>query len=105
MNLKDISVRYRRMRGDDALFIPSSDHAGFETWVVYEIPQSRGKSRLDFSREELYDQVGLCRSPPRRHGITTTRSWHQLQLGRWCLYPRRKVMTLSRPSKRCGTTS
>lgn len=58
MNLKDISVRYRRMRGDDALFIPGSDHAGFETWVVYEkYLQEQGKSRFDFSREELYDQV------------------------------------------------
>ncbi|MBP7760730.1 valine--tRNA ligase [Candidatus Saccharibacteria bacterium] len=58
MNLKDISIRYRRMRGDDALFIPGSDHAGFETWVVYEkYLQEQGKSRFDFSREELYDQV------------------------------------------------
>ena len=36
MNLKDISIRYNRMIGNDALFIPGSDHAGFETWVVYE---------------------------------------------------------------------
>ncbi|MFZ1812287.1 MAG: valine--tRNA ligase [Candidatus Saccharimonadales bacterium] len=58
MNLKDISVRYRRMKGDDALFIPGSDHAGFETWVVYEkFLQEQGKSRFDFSREELYNQV------------------------------------------------
>ena len=58
MNLKDISVRYHRMIGDDAIFIPGSDHAGFETWVVYEkYLIGQGKSRFDFSREELYDQV------------------------------------------------
>ncbi len=58
MNLKDISVRYRRMKGDDAIFIPGSDHAGFETWVVYEkYLADQGKSRFDFSREELYNQV------------------------------------------------
>ncbi|MGB3023853.1 MAG: valine--tRNA ligase [Candidatus Saccharimonadales bacterium] len=58
MNLKDISIRYHRMKGDDALFIPGSDHAGFETWVVYEkYLASQGKSRFDFSREELYNQV------------------------------------------------
>lgn len=58
MNLKDISVRYRRMRGDDAVFIPGSDHAGFETWVVYEkYLATQGKSRFDYSREDLYSQV------------------------------------------------
>lgn len=58
MNLKDISIRYHRMIGDDALFIPGSDHAGFETWVVYEkYLAGQGKSRFDFSREELYSQV------------------------------------------------
>lgn len=58
MNLKDIDIRYHRMKGDDALFIPGSDHAGFETWVVYERElAAQGKSRFDFSREELYSQV------------------------------------------------
>ena len=36
MNLKDIIVRFQRMKGKDAVFIPGADHAGFETWVVYE---------------------------------------------------------------------
>lgn len=58
MNLKDILVRYQRMRGRDAIFIPGADHAGFETWVVYEKKlAAEGKSRFDFSREELYSQV------------------------------------------------
>lgn len=58
MNLKDIDVRYHRMKGDRVVFIPGSDHAGFETWVVYEKQlASQGKSRFDFSREELYSQV------------------------------------------------
>ena len=29
--LQDILVRYHRMKGDDAVFIPGADHAGFET--------------------------------------------------------------------------
>lgn len=58
MNLKDILVRYQRMRGRDAIYIPGADHAGFETWVVYEKElASRGESRFDFSREKLYQQV------------------------------------------------
>ncbi len=58
MNLKDILARYRRMKGDSVAFIPGADHAGFETWVVYERAlQAEGKSRFDFTREQLYSQV------------------------------------------------
>lgn len=50
MNLKDILIRYHRLKGDDAVFIPGADHAGFETWVVYEKELAKqGKSRFDFS--------------------------------------------------------
>ena len=58
MTLKDILVRYHRLKGRDAIFIPGADHAGFETWVVYEKElEKAGKSRFDFSREQLYGQV------------------------------------------------
>jgi len=58
MNLKDIVVRYQRMKGRDAIYIPGADHAGFETWVVFERElQQSGKSRFDFSREKLYSDV------------------------------------------------
>jgi valyl-tRNA synthetase len=56
--LEDILVRYHRMKGRDAILIPGADHAGFETWVVYEkVLAKEGKSRFDFSREQLYSQV------------------------------------------------
>lgn len=58
MNLKDILVRYYRMKGRDTIYIPGADHAGFETWVVYEKELAKqGKSRFDFSRETLYSNV------------------------------------------------
>lgn len=58
MALKDISIRFKRMKGFDTVYIPGADHAGFETWVVYEKElQKVGKSRFDFNREELYQQV------------------------------------------------
>ncbi|MCA9327264.1 class I tRNA ligase family protein, partial [Candidatus Saccharibacteria bacterium] len=54
----DVSIRYHRMKGDNTLFLPGADHAGFETQVVYEKKLAKeGKSRFDFSREELYSQV------------------------------------------------
>lgn len=56
--LEDILTRYHRMKGHDTIFIPGADHAGFETWVVYERElQKEGRSRFDFSREQLYSQV------------------------------------------------
>lgn len=58
MNLKDILARYYRMKGRDVAYIPGADHAGFETWVVYEkVLAKEGRSRFDFSREQLYSQV------------------------------------------------
>lgn len=56
--LEDVMARYHRMQGRDVAYIPGADHAGFETWVVYEKAlEKEGKSRFDFSREQLYSQV------------------------------------------------
>lgn len=58
VGIEDILTRYYRMKGRDVVYIPGADHAGFETWVVYERElQKQGKSRFDFSREQLYSQV------------------------------------------------
>ncbi len=56
--IEDIATRYHRMKGEAALLLPGADHAGFETWVVYEkYLNSIGKTRFDYSREELYEQI------------------------------------------------
>jgi valyl-tRNA synthetase len=56
--LEDIAVRFHRLRGERALLIPGADHAGFETQVVYERKLAKeGKSRFDFTREELYKGI------------------------------------------------
>lgn len=56
--IQDVMIRYQRLQGKAALYLPGADHAGFETWVVYEKQLNKeGKTRFDFSREELYDQV------------------------------------------------
>ncbi len=58
MSLQDIAVRYHRLRGERTLFLPGADHAGFETQSVYEKKlAAEGKSRFDFTREELYRQI------------------------------------------------
>lgn len=57
-DLEDILVRYHRMKGKDAVYIPGADHAGFETWVVYERElEKQGKTRFDYTRDQLYSQV------------------------------------------------
>ncbi len=56
--LEDIPARFQRMKGKATLLLPGADHAGFETQVVYEKKLVKeGKSRFDFSREELYKQI------------------------------------------------
>ncbi|MDN5275223.1 MAG: valS [Candidatus Saccharibacteria bacterium] len=57
-NLEDILARYYRMKGRDVAYIPGADHAGFETWVVYERELAKSnQNRFDFTREQLYSQV------------------------------------------------
>jgi len=53
--IEDLAVRYHRLKGERALLLPGADHAGFETQAVYEKHLAKeGKSRFDFTREELY---------------------------------------------------
>lgn len=58
IGLEDILTRFYRMKGRDVIYIPGEDHAGLETWVVYERElEKKGQSRFDFSREQIYSQV------------------------------------------------
>ncbi len=58
IGLEDILTRFYRMQGRDVIFIPGEDHAGLETWVVYEKDlEKQGKSRFDFNRDENYANV------------------------------------------------
>ena len=56
--VEDIMIRYHRMKGDPTLWLPGADHAGFETQYVYEKQLAKeGKSRFDFDRETLYQNI------------------------------------------------
>lgn len=56
--LEDILIRYKRMQGYAALWLPGADHAGFETQFVFEKKlQAQGESRFDFDRETLYQMI------------------------------------------------
>ena len=56
--LEDSLIRYHRLKGDFSWYIPGADHAGFETWVVYEKNlEKQGHTRFEYSRDELYARV------------------------------------------------
>ncbi len=56
--VQDILIRYHRMLGENAVWVPGTDHAGFETQYVFEKQLSKeGKSRFQFSRKDLYAAV------------------------------------------------
>ncbi len=56
--IEDSLARYYRLRGRSTWYVPGADHAGFETWVVYERAlEKQGHSRFEYSRDELYARV------------------------------------------------
>ena len=56
--VEDILIRWKRMQGFATEWIPGMDHAGFETQFVYEKELAKqGKSRFDFDRQTLYQNV------------------------------------------------
>lgn len=56
--IEDSLARYYRLRGKSTWYIPGADHAGFETWVVYERAlEKEGHTRFEYSRDELYARV------------------------------------------------
>jgi valyl-tRNA synthetase len=57
-SIQDLYARWNRMRGYKTLYVPGTDHAGFETQVVYERNlKKQGKSRFDFDRETLFGDI------------------------------------------------
>ncbi|MGE4125870.1 MAG: valine--tRNA ligase [Pusillimonas sp.] len=51
-------VRYHRMRGDDTVFIPGTDHAGIATQIVVERQlDAQNISRHDLGREKFLETV------------------------------------------------
>jgi len=56
--IDDVLIRWKRMQGYSTVWLPGMDHAGFETQFVYEKHLAKeGKSRMDFDRQTLYDNV------------------------------------------------
>ncbi|WP_293676964.1 valine--tRNA ligase [uncultured Phenylobacterium sp.] len=57
--LQDVLIRFERMRGKAALWLPGTDHAGIATQMVVErqLAEAGNRSRRDMGREEFVAKV------------------------------------------------
>ncbi len=57
--IQDILIRWRRMAGYNAMWMPGTDHAGIATQTVVEkrVLAEEGKRRTDFAREEFVEKI------------------------------------------------
>ncbi len=74
--LMDALIRYHRMKGDNTLWQPGTDHAGIATQMVVERQlAAQGKTRHDLGREAFIDQVWQWKE---ESGNTITRQLRRL---------------------------
>src|ERR1041385_5278752 len=54
--IQDVVIRFERMRGREALWLPGTDHAGIATQnVVERLVAKEGKSRFDLGRDKFVE--------------------------------------------------
>ncbi|MCK9604397.1 MAG: valine--tRNA ligase [Candidatus Omnitrophica bacterium] len=82
--IQDILIRYHRMKGEESLWMPGTDHAGIATQNVVEKSIAKeGLKRQDLGRDKFIERVWAWRE---QYGSTII---HQLKkLGASCDWPR-----------------
>ncbi|MFA6410304.1 MAG: class I tRNA ligase family protein [Candidatus Buchananbacteria bacterium] len=56
--IQDILTRYHRAKGEPTLWIPSTDHGGYETQVNFERGLEKvGKDRYSYTSQELFEAI------------------------------------------------
>jgi valyl-tRNA synthetase len=74
--IQDILVRWHRMKGEPALWVPGTDHAGIATQNVVEKKLAKaGRRRQDLGREKFVEEVWKWKE---EHGSTITRQLRRL---------------------------
>lgn len=82
--LQDILIRYKRMNGFEALWMPGTDHAGIATQNVVEKSLAKeGKTRQEVGREEFLKKLWSWKQ---EYGDTIIRQLEKL--GSSCDWPR-----------------
>lgn len=56
--IQDILARYRRSRGDSTIWIPGTDHGGYETQVTFERElEKQGIDKSQYGNDELFSNI------------------------------------------------
>ena len=56
--LQDAMIRFNRMKGKKALWVPGFDHAGIETQIMYDKKlKDEGKNSFDIDKKTLYKNI------------------------------------------------
>src|SRR5215207_8197981 len=65
--IQDVLIRWRRMQGYNAMWLPGTDHAGISTQIIVErdLARSEKKSRHDIGREAFLERVWAWKA---KHG-------------------------------------
>jgi valyl-tRNA synthetase len=96
--LMDILARYHRMKGENVLWQPGTDHAGIATQMVVERQlEAQGESRRALGREEFVKRVWAWKE---QSGSTITRQMRRL--GASCDWSR-EYFTMDEPRSRAVT--
>ncbi|RIK21763.1 MAG: valine--tRNA ligase [Chloroflexi bacterium] len=75
-SLEDLMIRYERMRGKAALWVPGTDHASIATHLVVErLLEAEGTSRYDIGRDAFIERTWQWK---REAGGTITRQLRRL---------------------------
>ena len=98
--IEDALTRWRRMCGDDTLWLPGKDHAGIATqWVVERLLAEEGTNRHDLGREKFQERIWEWVA---RYGNTIDEQ-HQ-RLGTSCDWTRLRFTLDPGPAKAVRTT-
>ena len=78
--LEDLMIRYERMRGKAALWLPGTDHAGIATQLqVEKMLEDEGSSREQIGYEAFLQRTwSLERRIRRQHHPAAAAAWRQL---------------------------
>ena len=84
--LQDVMIRFMRMRGYNAMWMPGTDHAGIATQNVVEQELAReGTSREELGREKFIERVWVWKE---KHGGVITNQLRRM--GSSCDWPRER---------------
>src|SRR5881394_4393847 len=80
---QDVLIRFERMRGKAALWLPGTDHAGIATQMVVErqLAESGNQSRRDLGREEFVAKVWEWKAKSGGTITTSSSGWARPAIG------------------------